>query len=178
MLYYLSHQESRWRWGTGRSGVDRGQWGVMSCFTESWVLGPEGPRPGPLSEEGCWGAPGADTSLAAAPPQALEPQPHPVPPHILLRSPGPSLAQARPTHSSSGPELAPFHCPGELFGSSSPWLPFLKPTSPSRPDAKAASISVSLLRPSQSVGLQNRKMPLITCCIPLLKHSSFCLGLP
>ena len=86
----------------------------------------------------------------------------PIPPHTRLRSPGPVLAQACPTRSSSGPELTPLHWPGELLSPASPWLPFLKPTSPSRPGTKAASLSISLLRPSQSVCLENGQMPIMT----------------
>ena len=87
---------------------------------------------------------------------APHPSSHPASLSQALPLPGP------PSRSSSGPELAPLHWPGELVGPARPWLPFLKPRSPSRPGAKAASLSISLLRPSQSVCLQNGQMPLMT----------------
>ena len=72
-----SRPAARLRLGAARSGVDRGQRNVMSRFTESWVSGPEGTQPGPLSKEGCWGAPGADTAPTVVPPWALESQHRP-----------------------------------------------------------------------------------------------------
>lgn len=142
--------------GAGRSGVDRGQRDVTPRFTESWVAGPEGTRPGPLSEEGCWGAPGADTAPTAVPPRALEPQ------HRPPSLPTPGFTLPGPPSPRPVPHALPLGlnlplCTGQASSSAAP--------APGFPSEAYVSFKTrrkgGKLRPSQSVCLQNGQMPLM-----------------